>query len=422
MSSGGVAALPSSAVAPLPTWQASTGTSGPLAPWRPPVVDIAALAAAPDGAERLAAAIAAAPEGVLLLSNALSAPFGAIGKLFDRVTPQAGARASAAYQAGTSRLVWKDAHGEGRAEPTRIAVGGIAATALTGGDALDGRTLFTQPVNRPVRWLSNNSTLFPFNRGGPHVDYKRVIDLSPHRADDVTSADPDLAAELGQPLEQALGFFGAAQQTYGPLLLAALSQATGGKCASLPQLPICGGGSTPSEMVDYGARALHADAAEAAAPHCSAHRDFGPATLIWAGGEGLEVKVGGAWRRLPRPSPGTAVLLFGICTAWRSNERIPAAEHRVADAPAATASHRRLSAVLFVGLRDDALLAAALVSPEERPIYRTVRVGDVGPTVRRKWSWREGSVTAEEAAAEVAERALFRSQEELIAARYKLQY
>jgi len=60
-------------------------------------------------------------------------------------------------------------------------------------------------------------------------------------------------------------------------------------------------------------------------------------------------RVGGAWRSLPRPSPGTAVLLFGICTAWRSNERIPAAEHRVADAPAATASHRRLSAVLFVG-------------------------------------------------------------------------
>lgn len=161
---GRCAALPSSAVAPLPTWQASTGTSGPLAPWRPPMVDIAALAAAPDGAERLAAAIAAAPEGVLLLSNALPAPFGAIGKLFDRVTPQAGARANAgalrqaaaegkvpvqlvrcvplpplganvqcatcsgcflpnkshhsapvaAYQAGTSRLVWKDAHGEGR--------------------------------------------------------------------------------------------------------------------------------------------------------------------------------------------------------------------------------------------------------------------------------------------------------------------
>lgn len=40
-------------------------------------------------------------------------------------------------------------------------------------------------------------------------------------------ADPALAAELGQPLEQALGFFGAAQQTYGPLLTAALTKATG---------------------------------------------------------------------------------------------------------------------------------------------------------------------------------------------------
>ena len=28
----------------------------------------------------------------------------------------------------------------------------------------------------------------------------------------------------------------------------------------------------------------------AAPPRCSAHRDFSPATLIWAGGEGLEVK------------------------------------------------------------------------------------------------------------------------------------
>lgn len=63
----------------------------------------------------------------------------------------------------------------------------------------------------------------------------------------------------------------------------------------------------------------------------------------------LPHRVGGEWRRLPRPSPGTAVLLFGICTAWRSNERIPAAEHRVADAPAAAASQRRMSAVLFVG-------------------------------------------------------------------------
>lgn len=27
----------------------------------------------------------------------------------------------------------------------------------------------------------------PSNRGGPHVDYKRVIDLSPHRVDELTA-------------------------------------------------------------------------------------------------------------------------------------------------------------------------------------------------------------------------------------------
>ena len=157
MSSGGVAALRSGAGALAAPCEASPSVNGPLELWRPPCVDIDALAAAPDGAERLAAAISAAPQGVLLLANALPAPFEAIGELFGRVTPQAGARANAgahaavatdgsfrvqpalrsataflqlvrcsadrrslqsahaaAYQAGTSRLVWKDAHGEGR--------------------------------------------------------------------------------------------------------------------------------------------------------------------------------------------------------------------------------------------------------------------------------------------------------------------
>lgn len=96
MSSGGVAALPSGAVAPLAPCEAISSVGGPLAPWRPPCVDVAALAAAPDGAERLAAAIAAsAPQGVMLLANALPAPFEAIGELFGRVTPEAGARANA---------------------------------------------------------------------------------------------------------------------------------------------------------------------------------------------------------------------------------------------------------------------------------------------------------------------------------------
>lgn len=124
------------------------------------------------------------------------------------------------------------------------------------------------------------------------------------------------------------------------------------------------------------------------------------------------------------------------------------------------------------GLCDSALLAPALLAPGEGPRYRQTSVGSVQPTVRRKWSWREGSVTAEEvssrtelcalgrprllwscfvqtyacalcqtrcaalcqrlrcillhpdhpqAAAEAAERAQFDSQEALIAALYKLQ-
>jgi hypothetical protein len=37
-----------------------------------------------------------------------------IGALFNTVTPELGARANAAYNGGGTRLVCKDAHGEGR--------------------------------------------------------------------------------------------------------------------------------------------------------------------------------------------------------------------------------------------------------------------------------------------------------------------
>lgn len=162
--------------------------------------------------------------------------------------------------------------------------------------------------------------------------------------------------------------------------------------------------------MDYGARAIQPGVPSP--PRCGAYRDFGPATIIWPGGDdgcGLEVRSGGAWRRVPRLAPGSAVLLFGLCTAWRSNDRLKAAEHRVAEDPSLPAvggvAPRTLSAVLFMGLGDDAVLSLALVSPGEAPRYRTERVGAVQPTVRRKWSWREGSVTVEEAAVEAAERA-----------------
>lgn len=190
-------------------------------------MDVAALAAAPDGAERLAAAIAAsAPQGVMLLANALPAPFEAIGELFGRVTPEAGARANAgALQGWCScmrtacvafsllppllcnpsptqhlRLLLPNL-----LQPTRRALHGWCGrtrTARAGGcwDAALGTCCRVDSV--PVQAgggtacavrtlgghrLPNQLLTAPPNRGGPHVDYKRVIDLSPHRVDDLTA-------------------------------------------------------------------------------------------------------------------------------------------------------------------------------------------------------------------------------------------
>jgi len=58
----------------------------------------------------------AAKEGVLILSDATHAPFASLGKLFDSVTPELAVRANTAYHGDGTRLVWKDAHGEGRQE------------------------------------------------------------------------------------------------------------------------------------------------------------------------------------------------------------------------------------------------------------------------------------------------------------------
>lgn len=66
------------------------------------------------------------------------------------------------------------------------------------------------------------------------------------------------------------------------------------------------------------------------------------------------------------------------------------------------------------------MLSPSLISPDEPPRYTSARVASVHPVVRRKWSWREGSVTAEEQQAEEEDREKYPSQEALIAALYKL--
>lgn len=76
--------------------------------------------------------------------------------------------------------------------------------------------------------------------------------------------------------------------------------------------------------------------------------------------------------------------------------------------------------MVHTGLCDDFLLAPCLTSLDEAPRYVSLPVGSVHPVVRRKWSWREGSLTPAEVAAEEAERSLCPTQEALIAAKYKL--
>ena len=46
----------------------------------------------------------------------------------------------------------------------------------------------------------------------------------------------------------------------------------------------------------------------------------------------LDEESGGAWRPVSVPPAGSAVLLFGWCANVRSNDRVPAALHRVVDA------------------------------------------------------------------------------------------
>lgn len=48
--------------------------------------------------------------------------------------------------------------------------------------------------------------------------------------------------------------------------------------------------SLPALILHHRPRHRQAGAGLSAPPRCGAHRDFGPATLIWPGGEGLEVR------------------------------------------------------------------------------------------------------------------------------------
>lgn len=74
----------------------------------------------------------------------------------------------------------------------------------------------------------------------------------------------------------------------------------------------------------------------------------------------------GAWRPVDVPA-GSAVLLFGWCANVRSNDRVPAALHRVVDAaPKAAAGGvpQRQSAVFFLAPAPETALEPVIMPGE----------------------------------------------------------
>ena len=142
-------------------------------------------------------------------------------------------------------------------------------------------------------------------------------------------------------------------------------------------------------MVDYPERLPIANRnADDHGPRCGAHRDFGTLTLIFPNGtSGLEVlsEDGKTWRPL-EVSSGSAVLLFGWCANIRSNNRIPAALHRVEDARGQKEASmevvpRRMSAILFVAPASDTVLQPTLLKEVGCDLFQK-RIGTRGGTSR----------------------------------------
>lgn len=75
----------------------------------------------------------------------------------------------------------------------------------------------------------------------------------------------------------------------------------------------------------------------------------------------------GIWRPI-EVAAGSALLLFGWCANIRSNDRVPAALHRVVDAAAGPDGivPRRQSAVLFLAPASDTVLEPNVLPGEVR--------------------------------------------------------
>jgi len=243
------------------------------------------------------------------------------------------------------------------------------------------------------------------SKGDDGVDQKRVFDLSEERMKIIHEADPQILKDLGPAFTAIKGFFrGLDGSTHR--ILRALAHVTGDGRLYKERDSY----RTNWRCIDYHERSIGA-----VAPRCGEHRDFGPLTIIFPDSPGLQVHRNGEWHDIPKPATG-ALVLFGICTAWRSNDRIEAPKHRVDP----SLSARRLSAVLFIGPRNDDYLAPILTDNDRVARWRSGAVGDVRNFVARKWRHREGCTSQEEAAEEEALKKFLPNQDAAIEHFYKI--
>ncbi|CAJ1935192.1 unnamed protein product [Cylindrotheca closterium] len=283
--------------------------------------------------EEIASLIAEkAPAGALWVEDLPLVPFGEMGDMLSQLSgsDELGNRLNQAY---TKNMVYKDAYAQGK--------------------------------------------------GGPTVDRKRVLDLSPERLAAIAEADPqvlELAKET-TGFAQVLNFWKETTASTNKIQKALASAI--GSDDMLDDLAF------NYRMVDY---YPHNDPKEA--PRCGEHRDFGSFTLIHTTEPGLELFSNGQWYQVA-PKRGAALMLFGWCTQIRSNGRIPATLHRVVDDRECDANGvvpRRLSAILFCAPKQpETVLEPVVKTGDVRQYIDGIRVGQLRGKMARKWRYREGT-------------------------------
>jgi hypothetical protein len=248
-------------------------------------------------------------------------------------------------------------------------------------DLLQHASWFKERLNEayPKNLVYKDS--YAAGNGGPTVDRKRVLDLSPERLAEIAKSEPALVdAPL---LQQPLKFFQTFQDLVAEKVLPALAKAIGSD-------DVLDDVAYNYRMVDY---YPSVNECEMTAPRCGEHRDFGSLTVIQATHPGLQVFLDNEWQELPPVPQGSTLLLFGWCTQIRSNGRIPAVLHRVDRHFDATS---RVSAVLFCAPKHEGtILEPAVRLGEVRKYIGGVKVGQLRGSMARKWRHREGTLSNE---------------------------